>query len=131
MEQYQNEWEEISQIIEEHINLMMRMYLETGSVFKCIFAKIGFFPYAQCLGKVMLEALAVGNMKTLDLLVPHKAETNNPHFPCIQTRHQYADRTLAQGQQRFRLCRSEGKKICIWKEAAMGTGDSRLLTCNL
>ena len=118
MGQYKNEWGEISQIIEEHINLMIKRYLETGGVFKCISAKIGFFPYAQCLGKVlmdkdwnrlnnliyqencfrslcslmcgdthywafleMLEALAVGNMKTLDLLVPHKTEPITNIFP--------------------------------------------------
>jgi len=111
MGQYKNERGEISQTIEEHINLMMGRYLETGSVFKCISAKIGFFPYAQCLGEVlmdkdwnrlnnliyqencfrslcslmcgdthywafldMLDALAVGNIKTLDMLVPHKTE---------------------------------------------------------
>ena len=121
MEQYKNEWGEISQIIEEHINLMIKRYLETGGVFKCISAKIGFFPYAQCLGKVlmdkdwnrlnnliyqencfrslcslmcgnthywafleMLEALAVGNMKTLDLLVPHKTEPVTHIFPAYR-----------------------------------------------
>lgn len=109
MEQYQSEWGELSQVIEEHIHLMMERYREKGTVF--ITPKIGFFPYAQCLGKVlkekdwnrlnnliyqetcirsfcslrcgdsyywafleMLESLAVGNMKTLDLLVPHKVE---------------------------------------------------------
>ena len=118
MGQYKNEWGEISQIIDEHVNLMMGRYLETGCVFKCISAHIGFFPYAQCLGKVlmdkdwnrlnnliyqencfrslcslmcgdthywafleMLEALAVGNMKTLDLLVPQKTEPVNHIFP--------------------------------------------------
>ena len=40
MGQYKNEWGEISQIIEEHINLMIKRYLETGGVFKCISAKI-------------------------------------------------------------------------------------------
>ena len=33
MEQYQGEWEEISQTIDEHIHLMMERYLETGNVF--------------------------------------------------------------------------------------------------
>lgn len=121
MGQYKNEWGEISQIIEEHINLMIGMHLETGGVFKCISAKIGFFPYAQCLGKVlmdkdwnrlnnliyqencfrslcslmcgdthywalleMLEALAVGNMKTMDLLVPHKTEPVTHIFPAYR-----------------------------------------------
>ena len=84
MGQYKNEWGEISQIIEEHINLMIGRYLETGDVFKCISAKIGFFPYAQCLGKVMLEALAVGNMKTLDLLVPYKTEPVTHIFPAYR-----------------------------------------------
>ena len=55
MGQYKNEWGEISQIIDEHVNLMMGRYLETGCVFKCISAKIGFFPYAQCLGKVLMD----------------------------------------------------------------------------
>ena len=109
MEQNQNGREEIAQIIEEHIDFMTRRYRETGSVFKSIVARIGFFPYMECLGKVlmdkdwdrlnnliyqencfrslcslmcgdthywafldMLDALAVGNMKTLELLVPHK-----------------------------------------------------------
>lgn len=121
MGQYKNEWGEISQTMEEHINLMMGRYLETGSVFKCISAKIGFFPYAQCLGKVlmdkdwnrlnnliyqencfrslcslmcgdthywafleMLEALAVGNMKTLDLLIPYKTEPVTHIFPAYR-----------------------------------------------
>lgn len=84
MGQYKNERGEISQIIEEHINLMIGRYLETGDVFKCISAKIGFFPYAQCLGKVMLEALAVGNMKTLDLLVPYKTEPVTHIFPAYR-----------------------------------------------
>ena len=121
MGQYKNEWGEISQIIDEHVNLMMGRYLETGCVFKCISAHIGFFPYAQCLGKVlmdkdwnrlnnliyqencfrslcslmcgnthywafleMLEALAVGNMKTLDLLVPHKTEPVTHIFPAYR-----------------------------------------------
>ena len=111
MEEHQIEWGELSPIIEEHINFTMERYRETGSVFKSIVAKIGFFPYMECLGKVltdkdwnrlnnliyqencfrslcslmcgdthywafldMLDALAVGNMKTLDLLVPHKTE---------------------------------------------------------
>ncbi len=55
MGQYKNEWGEISQIIDEHVNLMMGRYLETGCVFKCISAHIGFFPYAQCLGKVLMD----------------------------------------------------------------------------
>ena len=100
---------------------MMGRYLETGSVFKCISAKIGFFPYAQCLGEVlmdkdwnrlnnliyqencfrslcslmcgdthywafleMLEALAVGNMKTLDLLIPYKTEPVTHIFPAYR-----------------------------------------------
>ena len=116
MEQYQSEWGELSQVIEEHIHLMMERYREKGMVF--ITPKIGFFPYAQCLGKVlrekdwnrlnnliyqetcirsfcslrcgdsyywafleMLESLAVGNMKTLDLLVPHKVEPITNIFP--------------------------------------------------
>lgn len=107
----QSEWGELPQVIEEHIRLMMERYRETGTVFRSILTKIGFFPYAQCLGKVlkekdwnqvnnliyqencfrsfcallsgdshyqafldMLDALAVGNMKTLDLLVPRKTE---------------------------------------------------------
>ena len=107
----QSEWGELPQVIEEHIRLMMERYRETGTVFRSIITKIGFFPYAQCLGKVlkekdwnqvnnliyqencfrsfcallsgdshyqafldMLDALAVGNMKTLDLLVPRKTE---------------------------------------------------------
>ena len=118
MEQNQNGREEIAQIIEEHIDFMTRRYRETGSVFKSIVARIGFFPYMECLGKVlmdkdwdrlnnliyqencfrslcslmcgdtrywafldMLDALAVGNMKTLDLLVPHKAEPITNIFP--------------------------------------------------
>lgn len=45
-------WGEISYtIIEEHINLMVGRYLETGSVFKCISAKIGFFHMHNVLGK--------------------------------------------------------------------------------
>ena len=108
-EQNQNGREEIAQIIEEHIDFMTRRYRETGSVFKSIVTKIGFFPYMECFEKVlmdedwdrlnnliyqencfrslcslmcgdthywafldMLDALAVGNMKTLELLVPHK-----------------------------------------------------------
>ena len=118
MEQYQSEWGELSQVIEEHIHLMMEQYRETGKVFRSIITKIGFFPYAQCLGQVlkekdwnrlnnliyqencfrsfvallsgdsyyrafleMLESLAVGNMKTLDLLVPHKVEPITNIFP--------------------------------------------------
>ncbi len=38
MEPYQSGWEEISQAIDEHINLRMERYLETGKVFKCISA---------------------------------------------------------------------------------------------
>ncbi|MCI8491253.1 MAG: hypothetical protein HFJ04_13610 [Lachnospiraceae bacterium] len=118
MKQNQNGREEIPQTIEEHIDLMTRRYLETGNVFKCITARIGFFPYAQYFRKVlldqdwdrlnsfiyqencfrslcslmcgdsyywsfldMLDALAVGNMKTLDLLVPHKTERVTHIFP--------------------------------------------------
>jgi hypothetical protein len=118
MEQYQGGWEEILQAIDEHIHLMMERYLETGNVFRCISSKIGFFPYSQCLRKVladkdwdrlnnfiyqencfrslcslmcgdthywafldMLDALAVGNMKTLDLLIPYKTETVTHIFP--------------------------------------------------
>ena len=55
MEQYQGEWEEISQTIDEHIHLMMERYLETGNVFRCISSKIGFFPYSQCLRKVLAD----------------------------------------------------------------------------
>ena len=114
-EQNQNGREEIAQIIEEHIDFMTRRYRETGSVFKSIVAKIGFFPYMECLGKVlmdkdwdrlnnliyqencfrslcslmcgdthywafldMLDALAVGNLKTLELLVPHKKRGYSP-----------------------------------------------------
>ena len=110
-EEHQGEWGALSPIIQEHINFTMKRYRETGSVFKSIVAKIGFFPYMECLGKVlmdqdwnrlnnliyqencfrslcslmcgdthywafldMLDALAVGNMKTLDLLVPRKTE---------------------------------------------------------
>ena len=111
MEEYQSEWGELFPIIQEHINFTMEQYRETGNVFRCISSKIGFFPYSQCLRKVladkdwdrlnnfiyqencfrslcslmcgdthywafldMLDALAVGNMKTLDLLVPYKTE---------------------------------------------------------
>ena len=111
MEASQREWGELSQVMEAHIRLMTERYHETGSVFRSILTKIGFFPYAQCLGKVlkekdwnrlnnliyqencfrsfcallsgdshyqafldMLDALAVGNMKTLDLLVPRETE---------------------------------------------------------
>ena len=117
-EQNQNGREEIAQIIEEHIDFMTRRYRETGSVFKSIVTKIGFFPYMECFEKVlmdkdwdrlnnliyqencfrslwalmcgethysafldMLDALAVGNMKTLDLLVPHKTEPITNIFP--------------------------------------------------
>ena len=55
MEQYQGGWEEISQAIDEHIHLMMERYLETGNVFRCISSKIGFFPYSQCLRKVLAD----------------------------------------------------------------------------
>ena len=88
---------------------MMERYLETEKVFRSIVTRIGFFPYAECLKKGlidkdqnklnnliyqencfrslcaltngdthywafldMLDALAVGNMKTLDLLIPTK-----------------------------------------------------------
>ncbi len=111
MGEYQNKWGELSPIIEEHINFTMEQYRETGSASKSIVIQIGFFPYAECLRKVlmdkdwnrlnnliyqencfrsfryltggdthywafldMLAALAVGNMKTLDLLVPRKTE---------------------------------------------------------
>ena len=111
MEASQREWGELSQVMEAHIRLMTERYHETGSVFRSILTKIGFFPYAQCLGKVlkekdwnrlnnliyqencfrsfcallsgdsrywafpeMLWALAVGNLNTLDLLVPRKTE---------------------------------------------------------
>ncbi|GFH91302.1 hypothetical protein IMSAGC002_02554 [Lachnospiraceae bacterium] len=121
MEQNENGREEIAQIIEEHIDFMTRRYRETGSVFKSIVAKIGFFPYMECLGKVlmdkdwdrlnnliyqencfrslcslmcgdtrywafldMLDALAVGNMKTLELLVPHKTEPVTNIFPAYR-----------------------------------------------
>lgn len=121
MEQTQKGREELPQIIEEHIHVMMERYLETGNVFKCISARIGFFPYAQCLGNVlldrdwdrlnrliyqencfrslcslmcgdshywafldMLDALAVGNMKTLDLLVPHKTERVTHIYPAYR-----------------------------------------------
>ena len=173
MEQNQNGREEIAQIIEEHIDFMTRRYRETGSVFKSIVTKIGFFPYMECFGKVlmdkdwdrlnnliyqencfrslcslmcgdtrywafldMLDALAVGNMKTLELLIVKqgvysRALSQRLDFSCIQTCHQYADRTLAQGQQRFGLCRSEGKKICVWKKTAMGTGGSSLFACSV
>ena len=116
---------------------MMEWYLETGKVFRSIVTRIGFFPYAECLRKVlidkdwnklnnhiyqencfrslcslmcgdthywafldMLDALAVGNMKTLDLLVPPPPQnrTGNTYLSYIQTCHRYADWTLAQGR---------------------------------
>ena len=55
MEQNENGREEIAQIIEEHIDFMTRRYRETGSVFKSIVARIGFFPYMECLGKVLMD----------------------------------------------------------------------------
>ena len=129
MEECQNEWGELSQVIEKHINFMMERYLETGKVSRSIVTRIGFFPYAECLRKVlkdkdwnrlnnliyqencfrslcaltsrdthywafldMLDALAVGNMKTLDLLVPPpQNRTGNTYLSYIQTCHQYAD----------------------------------------
>ena len=54
-EQNQNGWEEIAQIIEEHIDFMTRRYRETGSVFKSIVTKIGFFPYMECFEKVLMD----------------------------------------------------------------------------
>ncbi len=121
MEQYQSGRGEISQVIEEHIHFMMEQYLKTGKVSKCIVVNIGFFPYAECLGKVlmdkdwnrlnnliyqencfrslcsltngdthywafldMLDALAVGNMKTFDLLVPHKTERVTHIYPAYR-----------------------------------------------
>ena len=117
-EEHQGEWGALSPIIQEHINFTMKRYRETGSVFKSIVTKIGFFPYMECFEKVlmdedwdrlnnliyqencfrslwalmcgethysafldMLDALAVGIMKTLDLLVPHKAEPITNIFP--------------------------------------------------
>ena len=54
-EQNQNGREEIAQIIEEHIDFMTRRYRETGSVFKSIVTKIGFFPYMECFEKVLMD----------------------------------------------------------------------------
>ena len=53
-EQNQNGREEIAQIIEEHIDFMTRRYGETGSVFKSIVTKIGFFPYMEYFEKVLI-----------------------------------------------------------------------------
>ena len=55
MEQNENGREEIAQIIEEHIDFMTRRYRETGSVFKRIVTKIGFFPYMECFEKVLMD----------------------------------------------------------------------------
>lgn len=121
IEECQNKWGELSQVIEKHINFMMERYLETGKVSRSIVTRIGFFPYAECLRKVlidkdwnrlnnliyqencfrslcalmngdthywafldMLYALAAGNMKTLDLLIPHKTEQVTHIYPTFR-----------------------------------------------
>ena len=43
IEECQNEWGELSQVIEKHINFMMERYLETGKVSRSIVTRIGFF----------------------------------------------------------------------------------------
>lgn len=118
MEQYKSRWGEIPQTIEEHINMIMGRYIETGNVFQCFTPKIGIFPYPKYLKNLlkdkdwdklnnliyqencvrslcslmckdtyywafleMLGALAVGNIKTLELLLPNKIENVTNIFP--------------------------------------------------
>lgn len=120
MEQYKSRWGEIPQTVEEHVNMIMGRYMETGDVFKCFDPKIGIFPYPKYLEGLlkdnnwdrlnnliyqencvqslsslmntdtqsrywafleMLEALAVGNIKTLELLLPNKIENVTHIFP--------------------------------------------------
>ena len=120
MEQYESRWAEIPQTVEEHVNMIMGRYIETGDVFKCFDPKIGIFPYPKYLEGLlndkdwdrlnnliyqencvkslsslmntdtesrywafleMLEALAVGNIKTLELLLPNKIENVTHIFP--------------------------------------------------
>ena len=120
MEQYKSRWGEIPQTAEEHVNMIMGRYRETGDVFKCFDPKVGIFPYPKYLEGLlkdndwdrlnnliyqencvqslsslmntdkqsrywafleMLGALAVGNIKTLELLLPNKIENVTHIFP--------------------------------------------------
>ena len=118
MMQYESRWGEAPQTIEEHVNMIMGRYIETGSLRGCFFPQIGIFPYFEYLGDLlkekdweklnnfiyqencvrsfnpltngetrywafleMLEALAVGNITTLELLLPDKIENVVNIFP--------------------------------------------------
>lgn len=124
MEQYESKWGAMPETIEEHVNIIMGRYIETGNVRGCFYPEGAIFPFyinlryledlikekdweklnnfiyqnnlIESFGVLteynninnhywfflnMLEALAVGNIKTLELLLPDKPEKVVDIFP--------------------------------------------------